>query len=207
MAARFITVRHGETDLSQEDRFRGHIDIDLNTTGIVQAKATALRLKDSRQTVIYSSPLRRAMHTAEIVARHTGATVEPLQDVNDVDFGAWQGLTMRQAAERDPLIMQQWIQHPAAVTFPGGEALQAVYERAGHAADRLNEEHPDQTVIIVSHAAVCRVLILHLLGLDISHYWKVTQNNCAICIFEDRNSRLVAARINDTCHLKGITSR
>ena len=202
MPARIILVRHGQTEWNRVERFRGRTEITLDDTGLAQAEATGARLSQMGLSAIYSSPLTRAMQTAEAIARQCGLAVAPFLDIIDVDYGAWQGLTLAQAQQYDPQAFAEWRHHPESARFPGGESLEEVRRRGQRAIDSILPRHADQTVALVTHVAVCRMLALHLLDVDSSHFWNVLLDNCGVSIFEMRNGIPVATTINDTCHLE-----
>lgn len=197
-------VRHGRTEWNRVERFRGRADLDLDELGRKQAQATAERLAEWQIAAIYSSPVRRAMTTAEIIARHSGLEAKPLPGITDIDFGEWQGLSLEEAAAKDGALYAQWQESPHKVKFPGGESLAEVRERAASAVESLVTQYPKKTIVLVSHRAVCQILILYLLGLDNSHFWQILQDVCAINLFEIRDSVPSALFLNDTCHLKEL---
>lgn len=201
---RIIVIRHGQTAWNEgtRERFRGRADIELDKKGISQAKATAKRIAREKVDAIYSSPLKRTMKTAEILAEPSGLPVQPLEGLLDIDFGKWQGLSLKEASADNPKLYELWLQHPHLITFPQGENLGQVQQRVVTALETLITKHPEQTILLVSHKVVCKVLLCHLLGLDNSHYWQVEQDTCAINIVEAIDDNLVVALLNDTCHLK-----
>ena len=201
---RLILVRHGRTEWNRVERFRGRVDLDLDEVGRKQAEATAARLAEWQIAAIYSSPLRRAVTTAEIIARHFGLEVKPLPGVIDIDYGEWQGLSTGEAAAKDGALYAQWLDSPHMVKFPGGESLAEVRERAVSAVESLVEQYPKKTVVVVSHKVVCQILILILLGLDNSHFWQISQDVSAVNLFEIRGGMPSALFLNDTCHLKEL---
>ena len=201
---RLIVVRHGQTEWNRVERFRGRADIGLDEVGIRQAEAAAARIIDWEVSAVYSSPLRRALTTAEILAQPFGLQVKPLPGIIDIDYGEWQGLSPEEAIARDGGLYSKWLNRPHKVKFPGGESLAEVRERAASAVDGLIAQHPKETVVLVSHKVVCQILILSSLGLDNSHFWQITQDVCAINLFEVRGSIPSALFLNDTCHLKGL---
>jgi broad specificity phosphatase PhoE len=186
------------------ERFRGRADIKLDEVGIRQAEAAAARIAEWQVAAVYSSPLRRALATAEIIARSSGLEAKPLPSIIDVDYGEWQGLSPEEVATKYDELYAKWMESPQEVEFPGGESLAAVRERAASAVDTLITQHPKETVVLVSHKSVCQILILSLLGLDNSHFWQITQDVCAINLFEVRGGIPSALSLNDTCHLKGL---
>lgn len=204
--ARFILVRHGQTAWNRKERFRGRADLLLNATGLKQAYAAAVYLRDRDIAEIYSSPLKRTLETAKVIAIQKGLPVHPLEGLIDIDFGDWQGLTADEAAKRDGDLYKTWLERPHEVRFPGGEGLADVRERVTAAAAELAARHPEETVILVSHMVVCRVLLCAMLGLDNSHYWQVGQDVCAINIFEIRDGASTVSLINETCHLKDLAA-
>jgi broad specificity phosphatase PhoE len=201
---RLILVRHGRTEWNRVEKFRGRADIRLDEVGIKQAEATAAWIAGWQVSAIYSSPLRRALATAEILARTFSLEVKQLPDIIDIDYGEWQGLSPDEATTKYGGLYSKWMENPHEVKFPGGESLNAVRERAASAVEGLISQHPKETLVLVSHKVVCQILILSLLGLDNSHFWQIAQDVCAINLFEVRGGVSSALSLNDTCHLKGL---
>jgi len=186
------------------ERFRGRADIDLDEAGMKQAEAAGARIAEWQVSAIYSSPLRRALTTAEILARPFGLDVKLLPGIIDIDYGEWQGLSPEEAAAKDNGLYATWMQSPHKVRFPGGESLLEVRERAASAVEGLITQHPKETIALVSHKVVCKALILSLLGVDNSHFWQITQDVCAVNLFEVRGGVPSALLLNDTCHLEEL---
>ena len=201
---RFILVRHGQTEWNRVKRFRGRADISLDETGKRQAEAAGIRLKNENATAIYCSPLRRTLQTAEIIGKKLNLPAQMLDGLIDMDVGSWQGLTPEEAAQRDGELYKKWLEQPQEAHFPGGESLDVVRQRAVSGVEDVASKHKDQTVILVSHEAVCQVLVCAMLGLDNSHFWQVRQDVNAINIFELRDSSPLVTLVNDTCHLKNL---
>ncbi len=201
---RVILVRHGETDWNEEGVFRGRIDVKLNQSGIQQAKIIGKKLSKVQVDAIYSSPLSRALKTAKIIASFHNLSVQVLNEFMDIDFGRWQGLTRGEVKKRYSDIYLTWQRHPQDVTIPGGESLNEVKERVIHGLNEILSRYPKETIVVVSHGAVNKVLLCAVLGLDNSHFWKVKQDNGAINIFEYIKYGSKVFLFNDTCHLKSI---
>ena len=199
---RIIIVRHGRTEWNRVERFRGRADLKLDEVGIKQAEAAAARIAGWQVSAVYSSPLHRALTTAEILVRPFNLKVKLLPCIIDIDYGEWQGLSPEEASDRYGDLYSTWLTSPHQVKFPGGESLDEVRERVASAVDNLIAQHPKETIVLVSHKAVCQILILSLLGLDNSHFWEITQDVCAVNVFEVRGGVPSALLINDTCHLK-----
>ncbi len=170
--------------------------------GLSQATLTGKALCPANISAVYTSPLKRALKTAAGIAACTERPLITMEELIDIDFGEFQGLTTAEAFARNTVLMQTWLDQPQLVDFPGGENLSVVEGRGKRAIDRAKQEHPDGTVVMVSHSVVCRVMVCHVIGLDLSHFWQIDQATGAINVFETRNNQLVASKINDTCHLK-----
>lgn len=201
---RLIIIRHGRTEWNRVERFRGRADIGLDEVGMKQARATAERIGQWQISAIYSSPLRRALTTAEILAQSYDLQVELLPGIIDIDYGEWQGLSPEKVIARDGDLYTKWIESPHTMKFPGGESLTEVRERAASAVTNLIEQYPKQTIAVVSHKVVCQILILSLLDFDSSHFWQIAQDVCAVNVFEVRHGIPSAVLLNDTCHLKEL---
>ena len=199
---RIYLVRHGTTDWNKEEIFRGRAECRLNETGKAEGKALAAYFEDVPIEGIYSSPLSRALETARPTAESKGREVIPDPAFTDLDFGTWQGLPLKEAQERYPDLYRLWREQPGAVSFPQGENLAQVRNRTWEGLNRLAEENPKRTILIVTHRVVAKVLICAALRLDDSHFWQVKQDSTAINCLEYSRGIFNIALINDTCHLK-----
>lgn len=199
-----ILVRHGQTAWNKDERFRGRADLPLDDTGIAQARATAARLADCGATAVYSSPLQRTMMTAQTIADRLGLEVQELDDLIDIDYGEWQGLSAEEAIRNDPDLYRRWMDSPHLARFPQGEGLEEVRVRAAKVIKTALMEHTGQTIILLSHVVVCRVFVCLVLGIDNSHFWQIGQDTCAINLIGVRDGKLVLTSLNDTCHLRGL---
>jgi len=203
---RIIVVRHGQTawNEGQGERFRGRAEVELDDKGIKQAGATAARLAQWEAAAIYSSPLKRALSTANILAEPLKLQVQPTEGLIDIDYGRWQGLSLKEAAEDDSKLYKLWLKSPHLVTFPQGESLEKVQKRVVSAVESLVPQHPGQSIVLVSHKVVCKVLFCSLLGLDTSHFWELQQDPCAINLVEVGENAVAIVSLNDNCHLKEL---
>jgi broad specificity phosphatase PhoE len=197
-------VRHGRTGWNKEQIFRGTKDVPLDGVGREEALMVGERLKGEGLRAVYSSPLSRAKETAEAVARFHSLEVQVMAGLNDLNFGEWEGQSLEEVKKQFPDLYGRWLQEPHRVIFPKGEGLNAVSSRAMKVVEEISERHPQETVALVSHRVVLKVLICALLGLDNSHFWNIGQDTTAVNCFHYKNSRWVVALLNDTCHLKGV---
>ncbi|MFD8388621.1 histidine phosphatase family protein [Streptomyces sp. NPDC059680] len=160
-----ILIRHGQTDWSLSGRHAGRTDVPLTDAGEAQAKALAPRLAPRRLVAVFSSPLSRAMRTAEL-AGLTG--VKPDPDLVEWDYGGYEGLTAAQIRERRPG-WDLWRDGvvPGGAGHPG-EQLQQVAARVDAVLDRIRPllSDGDGDVAVVAHGHLARVLTARWLGLD-----------------------------------------
>jgi len=198
-----ILARHGETAWNVEEVFRGQIDIELNQTGLKQAELLAESLIGVKIEAVYSSPLKRALKTAEAIARRHRLEVEVSPGLIDCDFGLWQGLSLREVKDKYKKLYEQWAESPQLVKIPGGESLDGVRERALKVVNGVIAKHTG-AVVLVSHRVVNKVLICALLGLDNSHFWNIRQDVGGTTVFSHQNGRLVLIRHNDTSYLRPL---
>ena len=202
---RLILVRHGETDWNRVERFRGRIDIELNETGHRQAQAVASRVGAWKPDAIYSSPLKRALQTAQPLAEACGLELRPLEGIVDIEYGACAGLSPEEFFTRYPDLHRTWLEAPHLVQFPEGESLEQVRTRASIAVEEVCAAHAKETVVLVSHVVVNRALICAVLGLDNSSFWKIAQDNGAISILNAQDDEYRLVLFNDTCHLEALS--
>lgn len=199
-----ILTRHGETLWNREEIFRGRADVSLNEVGIRQAELLADYLKEVKVEAVLSSPLKRARHTAEIVARPHNLNIEINDGLIDFDYGEWAAITRKEVEAKWPGLYEQWMSAPHLVTMPGGECLSDMRKRALTVIHDIVSRRSGN-VVLVSHRAVNRVIICALLGLDDSHFWNIEMGNAAITTFDYQNGRFILACHNDTSFLKPLS--
>ena len=200
---KILLIRHGDTDWNVEEIFRGRADIELNETGIKQAELLAKHLADEKIVAIYSSPLKRALRTAEIIAGSRNVDVAPAPELIDFDYGEWQGLSHDAVKHKYKTLYEEWLKKPHLAKMPKGESLDDVRKRAISLVDRLIAEH-EGTIALVSHRVIHKVIICALLGLDNSHFWNIKVDTCGITEFIYQDERFILEKHNDTSFLKSI---
>lgn len=207
-----ILIRHGQTAWNEgasgsirggEERFRGRADLPLDDTGQAQARAVASRLQREPITALYASPLLRAQQTLAPLAGILGLPVAPHEGLLDIHYGCFQGLTHADAAKAYPELYGLWRIRPSQVRFPGGENLADIQARLLHLLQEMATRHAGQTIALVGHQMVNKVLSCTLLGLDLDQIWRVQQDTCALDVFQQANGMWTTLCLNDTCHLIG----
>jgi ribonuclease H / adenosylcobalamin/alpha-ribazole phosphatase len=153
-----LLLRHGQTPMSVQKRYAGRSDAPLTDVGVQQAAAAAKRLASAGIAVIVTSPLLRAVQTAQEVAAVTGAAVVTDDGFQETDFGAWEGLTFAEVRERWSAELATWLADPE-VPPPGGESFTEVSARVTAALHRVLAARAGQTVLIVSHVTPIKTLV------------------------------------------------
>ena len=203
--SRIILVRHGHVDWLAPERFRGRAELPLSSLGRRQAQAVAGYIAASwKPEAVYTSPLGRCRETAAAIAALLHLEPQPVDGLVDIDYGEWQGLTRQQAKERWPDETELWFRAPHLAAIPGGETLAAVLSRTSAAVQDALRHHPDETVVLVGHDSVNRVLLLFALELPLSCYWNLHQDPCGISELLFDNDSFVICSINQTQHLAGL---
>jgi len=198
-----MLIRHGETNWNVEEVFRGQIDIRLNETGVRQAELLAKYLKDVPIIAVYSSPLKRAVKTAQIIASGHNTNIIIAPELTDLDYGEWQGLSHEEVREKYEKLYGKWLESPHLVRMPKGEGLDDVRRRSLSLVEQVILKY-EGTVALVSHRVVHKVLICALLGLEDSHFWNIKLDTCGITAFVYENNRYVLVGHNDISFLKPI---
>jgi phosphoserine phosphatase len=198
-----ILVRHGETAWNVEEIYRGRTDVGLDEVGLEQAKLIGKYLGNLQLEAIYSSPLKRAIDTANAVAQYQKVGVEVANGLMDFDYGEWQGLRAEEVQKLYQDLHSEWHANPDRVRMPGGESLSDVKDRAVEVVKKVVSEH-EGSVALVSHRVVNKVLICSLLGLGNGSFWNIKQDVAGITTFNYAGGRIVLIRHNDTSHLRGM---
>jgi 2,3-bisphosphoglycerate-dependent phosphoglycerate mutase len=158
-------VRHGETDWNREHRFQGWANPSLNQAGMEQARDLAEQLAaQTAFAAVYSSPLARALQTAEVAAARLGLTAVPCQGLREIHVGEWEGLTRTEVEERYPDGFRRWLDFDRG--WEEGETYEEMALRVVPALLSFAEEHPGQRVVAVTHGGPMRSAYARALGIS-----------------------------------------
>jgi len=156
---RLLLLRHGQTEFSVHRRYSGWGNPELTELGRGQAAAAAGYLAQRGGiSAVVSSPLQRAYDTATVAAKALGLDVVVDDDLIETDFGAWEGLTFPEAAERDPDLHSRWLRDTSTKP-PGGESFDQALDRVHRARERVIAAHQGTTVLVVSHVTPIKMLL------------------------------------------------
>jgi len=205
MGIKLFLIRHGQTSWNVEGRYQGDQDIELNSTGIMQAGLAAKYLSRVGFSNIYSSPLSRTMETARIINRRRGLEIKVMQDLKEMDFGKWEGMKFEEINSTYNIDYQKWLDDPYHNRPTGGEDFQELTDRTTAAIDRIVAENSDGSSVAVStHGGVILSLLVHWLQIPLDRWKSIIQRQAAINIAViDKGFPYISA-INYTGHLKPV---
>ena len=192
---RLVFVRHGEPDQSVRGRCYGGLDVGLSARGRMQMRRARGLLRDVTCSAIYSSPKRRALESASVLAGHR-ASVTVDHRLREMDFGDFEGLTYEDIAERFPEKYHEWMNRPTEVTFPAGENFTAMADRVRDAVDHIRGAHRGETIVIVSHGGVNRIALAAALELDPSRIFRLDQAYACVNVIDYLSDEPLVRLIN-----------
>jgi broad specificity phosphatase PhoE len=185
--AEILIARHGETDWNRESRFQGHADPPLNELGREQAAELAAALAVEEIAAVYSSPLQRALETAQAVAEPHRLSALPVDGLREVDVGSWQALTRDEVEQRFPEHFRRWLDYGRG--WDDGESYEEMSERALAALEALAAHHEGERIVAVTHGGPIRAALARAEGISHSEARRrgPVLGNCFVARFAVRD--------------------
>lgn len=168
--ATLVLSRHGQSVWHAENRYAGSSDIDLTAVGRQQAEALAEWAGAHRPDALYSSPVRRARESTAPVAAVTGMTATIDEDLREVHFGVAEGLTIGEMRSQFPDATARFESDPVGGSFPAAEPPDVAAARGAAALRRIAGAHPGQTVLVIAHSTLIRLVLCSLLSIPLRNY-------------------------------------
>lgn len=200
--SKLLLVRHGDTKGNSAERFWGQTDVELSATGIRQAERLRDRLATEKIDAIYTSNLRRASATAEIIASCHQLAVITCAELHEINFGKFEGLTFKEISQLYPELVKVWLTRDLTFRYPGGESIADLNNRVIKFLDRLEQHTPEETVLIVAHSGILRLLICHLLRIEPWHWRQIRTDLASLSILETYPQGAILNSLNDVSHLR-----
>ncbi|MFC9363179.1 bifunctional RNase H/acid phosphatase, partial [Rhodococcus sp. NPDC057014] len=199
---RMLLLRHGQTVLSVDRRYSGRGNPALTEIGLAQANGAASRFAGNDGiAAVVSSPLGRAQQTAAAAAKVLGLPITVHEGLTETDFGAWEGLTFREAADRDPALHRKWLSD-TSVRPPEGESFDEVRERIVKVRDDLTATYGGATILVVTHVTPIKTLLQLALDAGPSLLYRLHLDLASLSIAEFYPDGGSSVRlVNDTSHL------
>ncbi|MBQ4517306.1 MAG: histidine phosphatase family protein [Clostridia bacterium] len=193
-----ILVRHGETTGNLRPTALGTTDLPLTERGRRQASTLARVLGLVPPTAIYTSPLKRAVETAEIIAKPHHMMAETMLDLEERHFGIWENMAVEEIRANYEAEYMAWQQDLPGYVIPQGESAQMCYERNVRFLEEIVSRHTEGKVVVVSHLGCIRNMIAHLLGMGVESGWRFPVENGRICRLQiDENGYAVLTAFNE----------
>ncbi len=194
---RLYLVRHGTTTLNVENRYRGRRDIPLDARGYQDAVDAAHRLSGEGLAAVYTGPLRRTIATAQIIADEARVPdIRILHGLNNVDYGAWEGMTSEEAAMFDPEAFSLYRTSPRQAICPLGERLSDAQQRMVDALQLVGSRHPGEVIAAVTHAVMIRLTLVALGCVD-DENWRVSVGRGSVTAFDVQDGLISLACMPD----------
>jgi broad specificity phosphatase PhoE len=201
-----ILVRHGQTGWNQERRIQGgNADTKINTEGERQCSCLAAKLQTEKVVAVYSSPMSRALYTAEAVASCHNLTVVTDNDLREINCGSMEGVPISDIGHRLQMLVQGGDENELLFKQCGGESLEELKDRAWGSIQRIAKAYPDGTVVVVSHYFTIAVILCAVLGLPATELgrFRLGETSVSNIMFDEKYGPFLSL-FNDRCHLLSV---
>ncbi len=198
---RFIFVRHGETTGNSSIRFFGKTDVPLSDEGYTQMRSAGEALKTEDFDLIFTSNLCRTIEGGRIIAGDRNIPLYPMIEFREIDFGRWEGLTLEEIEEKDPLMFAEWRKDFWKFDYPEGDRRNEFIEKVKKGIDKVLSKISKGTVLLVLHKGIMRTAIYYLLGNLDNHPASFQADLGSIHELERINGKWNYKKINYTDHL------
>jgi len=200
--ARLLLVRHGETKENSTGRFWGRTDVELSDVGLRQAERLRDRLASEDISIVYSSDLCRALQTAQVIASRHELSVIACHELQEIDFGSVEGLTYGEISRKYPDLVRSWFSWDLSFRCPDGESIADLNNRVIRFLHKLEEYAKDETILVVAHSGVLRLLICNLLGVELRHWRQIRLDLASVSVVETYPEVVILNSLNDVSHLE-----
>jgi alpha-ribazole phosphatase len=205
MGVKLFLIRHGQTEWNSQGRYQGTQDTILTETGLKQARLARKYLSRVNFANFYSSPKKRALQTANIIADGLNIKINIREDLKELNFGKWEGLTFENINTSYKQDYQNWLSDPYNNTPTGGESFKVLLERAGSEINKIVNENPEgSNVGVVTHGGVIIALLVNWLQIPSQRWRSLIQRQGAINVVVIDKEFPYISQINYTGHLKPI---
>jgi alpha-ribazole phosphatase len=181
---RLILIRHGKTCDNLKRKYSGIRDIGLTRVGWQEAKKIEEKIKGLKVDRVFCSDLKRSWQTAEIIFSNRTCKIIKNPHLREINFGIWEGLTYSQILKRFPAIYKKWLADPFSMDIPSGQRLSSFIQRIKKELRKIVNSNKKQTVALVTHSGVIRVILNTSQDIKRSYFWRLKINPSAVYIIE-----------------------
>jgi alpha-ribazole phosphatase len=204
---KILLVRHGITESNRARKLTGQCDVDLSADGYRQVEQLRDRLLGEKIDSVYSSDLRRAVATAEVISSGHELNIIRCPELREINYGKAEGLTFEEIGRLYPDVAELVKNFSLQLEFPEGESFEGFAARTSSFLDKLQEYAPSQTMLVVSHSGPLRVLVCRLLGIDLGHWRQFRLDFASLSILETYPQATIVNLLNDTSHLDRVNGK
>ena len=183
-ACRIYLIRHGETTNAEEICFNGHYDVDLSKNGFKQSLCIAEALKITPIKAVYSSDLKRAQIGAKSIADKHNLRHIPYKELRELAFGDWEGLSIADIKRKYPERLKERLNNLELFHVEGGESFFQLRDRVIPKFKTIIAEHPDDTIVILCHGGVIRIILAHILEISVKNLFRMNQPYASVNIIQ-----------------------
>jgi broad specificity phosphatase PhoE len=194
-----IIIRHGETLWNKEGRVQGISDVELSTVGIEQARLLSLSLKDYPIRVIHTSPLKRALKTAEVINEFHQKEIHTHNDLMEIDAGDFEGVYYKKLVACEKDFLNKWIADPASVKMPNGESFTQLQDRAWRVMERIINK--EENALVVAHNFTIAAIICRIRSISLNEFQSSCVGNASKTIVNFQKDGIFIETFNDRSHL------
>ena len=174
-------ARHGQTDCNRDRILQGRgINAPLNDVGINQAQALATYLSKKRYSALYTSSMKRAIQTSEIIAEASSLPISTHQELDEMDYGIYEGKQYTDVADDLEIIKNSWDEGNTELQIEAGESPEDVLNRAKPIFLNIIQSHPGESILMVLHGRLIRILLSHFLRSDLKQMEAYQISNCEL---------------------------
>lgn len=203
MALTLYLLRHGETESSRTGGYCGRTDIELSPSGRLMAEDFAAAYQAHPFAGVYVSPLSRTRATADPLCRSAGLELHLREGLRELDYGEWEGKSPEEVNRDHSRDYLRWLADAGWNAPTGGERGVDVGVRALAVLEEIWRGHADGDVLVVSHKATLRIILCHLLGIDLGRYRdRVHIPVASLAVVEMREHGPLLTRLGDRSHLR-----
>ena len=186
MAENIYLLRHGLTESNKKKIYAGWSEECLCEEGVVALHKIGRKLKEFKIEKIFSSPIRRAIQTAEIINSFLEKTIEIEEKLKEIKMGLWEGLSEIEVEGKFENEWEIWITKPSRLKLDGRESLRELQLRALKAIKKITNSSDYSRILVVTHVAIIRVLIIYYNNLSMDIYKKIDVPNGAVYLLDNK---------------------
>ncbi len=192
-----IFLRHGQAKNNTERILAGRTEgIPLTDTGIKQSEHTAQLIEEMNISTIYSSPIERAKHTAEIVGKHNSIDVRIDERLIELDMGKFTGMPYDQIFKSHGNVFMKFYNDELEIAHNGVETFSDVKKRIIGIVNHIIEEHPDENVLLVTHMDPIKAMLSTVVDLSPTNLYELIIANASLNIFREKDRKFSLSGLN-----------